>query len=204
MIINEVQAYQITTAIQIHFKTKKFIYGGARSSAALNPEKHYWDNEPRKGIYRRLAREYQTDDRLEMFLAGNLIYFPRSWIGDLIDSEECRSNYRRMKKVKAALTRTVLEDVKILMKENPLKYSFAIDGDLPYYIKASRQRIINPETAVIFNYLFNDFKRIDKELGENHIFWEDVRLGLTKFSRFVTVPTKDKLENIRNAIFELL
>lgn len=203
MILQPLEAFQIYNAMKLHFTQESFdIAKYGYKSKRFGAEA--FAKRKDKYFYKRLADQLQKPGRLVLFLAGNFVYNPDIWIGDIIDNESCVKNYQRMKKVKAGVVFHTLEDTKKLLESSSFKDILNDKGDIPVYVKGVMQREINPETAVLYNRLFSSFDLIDKNIGADHIIWSSVKSRLNKFGRFVEVPTTETLARLRYGIRELV
>lgn len=203
MALTGLRAFQVCSGVKLHFSQEKydvtkFGFNTKRFNAKV------YESRRDKYFYQKLANDLQLEDRLVRFLAANFIYDPDIWIGDMVENDSCRSNYLRMRKVREGITHHIIQDTKNMMEDKTFKELFECDMDLPYYIKAVLTKEINPETAVIYNRLFNSFELVDKSLGEDHLIWKGIRNRLLKFSTFVTLPDKETMLNIRDEIREVI
>lgn len=186
-------AYVLWLAVKQHFTRPSYDF--IKYCGKVNAPRKTFEKRRDRAFFYRLSTMYKKELK-DFYISvyckdGN----EDTWAGEFVD-EKFSAEFIQWKKRKEALTRTFKQDIKVIseyMEEANVSFKDVLTsdgGNLPAIVQLEREHIC-PETLVLINRMTNF---LDKYCV--HPLWEDVKLRLTKYERFVRVDTLGDFANI--------
>ena len=129
------------------------------------------------------------------YYVANFVNSDKTWIGDMLESDEAYKNHVRRSQ---SIGYTLKQDL-VNLSEGVDSFDelFDIDGTLPRVVKAYLEGDINIETVVILNKLTGFINRVTVN---DPILWPDIKRKLLKYEPFVRVDL-EKMKKIALGVF---
>jgi hypothetical protein len=182
MNISGLEAYQLYTALKLHFTTTyDFVkYGGKVNRANVKS----FEINKGKFFFYKLSRKYNKEE-LFGFYVSNFLENPKVWIGNLL-SEDCDSNYKVWMKTQQSLTYIFDQDLNTLfdLVDKPDQLLKVVDGDYPLLYNLYKQDTVKLETVIILDDIMNFIPMWTKKVTDDLIFPDFVRV-CDKYKPFI-------------------
>lgn len=168
MNITGLEAYQLYTALKLHFTTSYdfFKYGGKVSSATV---KNFEINKGKFFFY-KLSRKYKREELFGFYVA-NLLKNPKVWAGELV-TEDADSEYKVWLRTQQSLSYIFDQDLSHLLEQvsSPNDMLKVVDGQYPLLYNEHLQNKVCIETIVILNDILGFFPMWKKKVEDDIIF----------------------------------
>jgi len=181
------ETFKLYVSLKNHFTQKKydfFLYNGKSRTSQQSFEKR-----KDKIFFLKLSKHQDVLG----FLVSNLIKNNKSWVKELVYSEDAEKVYNNWLKRNQSLTYQFKNDIsKIDVDFNNL---FKVEQNQhPIIIKMYMSGDISLETFCILLEITNSKKYLDKSL-ESDIIWEELSLKVKKYTPFIKYD-KEKVRKI--------
>lgn len=188
------EVYRLYLAIKAHFKSDYdyFKYNGKVKAGDLIKRKDRFN-------FHKLARKYD-DEQIVDFFVSNAVYMSEKYFyPDHLTTDEADTIYKRFKERKQDFLPHFEKDVKYLIDAYP-SFLKIEKGTMPFILKAVISSKISYETFIALEELMEFFKDFDEKLGDDDLFWPQVKQKCKNFQPFVWFA-HDELRNVvRNCI----
>lgn len=201
--IDPLTSFRLVQSVKAHFSQPKYDYMKYGLNARKFTETAF-DRRKDRYFFEKLGSNFKARNEMADFLASTFVFDPDVWVGDLCSNESAWDNWKSHKGFMAALSYNVKEDtIKLIDSMGGFKVSFIDSGEgrVPF-VDGIITGLISPETAAIYDRCFGIFGVIDSNTDfDRNPIWEKMRLRLTKFKPFVTIPNVEILESIKQSVF---
>ena len=172
-------AYLVYVTIRTHFESPTFDFFKHHKVKA---KRHTYEERNDRWFFDKVAREYETKDLRDFFIANRLEN--RNYITELIE-DDAKDNYMEYKRRIESLSYNFATDLDKVFKHG-LKKPFELKEDqYPYLVGLYLRRVISPETMVIIDDFLPFIDKFDKYLGTTDFIWSRVALKLRKYRPFL-------------------
>lgn len=179
------EAYQIYTALKLHFESDtydclKYNFRTSASQASFLKRKDRF-------FFAKLAKKYPDQQTLVDFLVSNFCTRTKVWAGNLID-REAEDTYAEWLRKRDSFSYYFSDQVDYLMnycQENRLMFDdlfLSHEGDHPLIVRLHSAGNISLETITVFDELLEFMKR--QSVTET-IFWPEFAKTLKKYRPFL-------------------
>ena len=176
-------AYQVYTAIKLHFSSSRYDYFKFDGKTKVSIEKFLQRND--RYFFEKISNKYNTDCVKEYFVS-NFIANSNLWIGSMSDT-----NYVEWQRKVQSISYLVRSDLeKILLEVPEIDDAFRCKKNQHSLIlRMFMGRNLMLETLVVLNRLTNFVNRYDIILKDDCI-WNDVSLLIKKYDPFLIIDMK--------------
>jgi hypothetical protein len=194
--IDGFNAYQIYTAVKLHFDSKTYDYfkyngktGASTKSFIARKDKYF---------FAKLARTYGVA-KLPHFYACNFAHHGTKWVGGLTD-DQADETYKSFNSLLESFTYRFKNDIDKIISNNDFKSLFVVeDGQHPLLVKMLLQDEIPLETFTVLNRYIGFMPKFDKEITDP-IMWPDISLKIRKYNAFITVNNEKIKEALKDCL----
>lgn len=184
--MNKLKAYQASMATKLHitgsYDVSKHGLGKNRfNQQSLNKRNDAW-------VFQKLAEQWFYQERLMYFIASVYVSMPKVWIGELVDKDEYKPFYHRLKRfISAPVDNVVSDTLTSVRKHGTLASALDCREGIPGIVNDTISGDICPETLVMYNRMMGLFERLNNSVGTENPIWKSVGHRLTKYQTFVTI-----------------
>lgn len=186
MSLKPLEAYQIYSAIKLHFDSDS--YDALKYNYKTNANQNSFLKRKDKYFFAKLAKKYPEKQTFVDFLVANFSSGDGGWAGDLVDrnAEEC---YEKWLKKRDSFSYYFTEQVDILATYSEA-HQIGFDGlfrsktrgDYPPIVCTFTQGDISLETLTVFDEML-DFT---KDIGITEtVWWPDVQRKIHKYRPYL-------------------
>tara|TARA_R110000851_G_scaffold39966_3_gene101099 strand:+ start:8549 stop:9124 length:576 start_codon:yes stop_codon:yes gene_type:complete len=181
------EAFSMYIALKNHFTKKKFDYLKYNGKTRMTHQS--FDKRKDKIFFQKLAKH----EDVQGFLIANFIKNPKSWIKELVYSEEPEREYKSWMKKQQSLTYLFKEDLSKLLKD--FNQNLKIENNQhPVVLKLYLGNRISLETLCILIKMTKTDIYFNKNLKDDPL-WEEIELKIKKYTPFLQY-NEEKLKKI--------
>lgn len=203
--------YRIYQTVRQHFQNEYFsIEKYGYHSKRVSSVDAYNDINTRR-IYESVGANFpasskRQEEEFARYLASSFMMQNDIWIGDIL-SDRCKDNYKRYRRFTYNPKIYIIDDLKDMLEKYD-GFSALFQGSktqsLPPILVESITGTIHPETLCLLDRVMSVFDYLDDQMGKEHMVWKGFRQRLQAYKTFVTVRNRQSLDDIHDAIRELL
>ena len=196
--ISAFETYKLFMAVKLHMTTDR--YDVFESNGRVSGSKATFEKRNDRFLFEKLGRKFSQPRELIEYFVSNFAYGNNSVIYSS-ESDEYFHVWNLRKESRTHLFRTQLEQIKLHLEVNKMKYEdlFRIDNNVPELLNLYVGGYVHLETVVILN----EFENFLPQWEPLIMIWGDQLRILNKIKKFVKYD-KSKIELIYNAFKEEL
>ena len=181
------EAFSMYIALKNHFTQKRFDYLKYNGKSRMTQKS--FEKRKDKIFFQKLAKH----EDVQGFLIANFIKNSKSWIKELVYSEESEREYRSWLKKQQSLTYLFKQDLSKL--DDDFNKNLKIEQNQhPIVLKLYLGNKISLETLCILIKMTKTEKYFHKNLKDEPI-WEEIELKIKKYTPFIQY-NEEKLKKI--------
>ena len=176
-------AFRYYMSIKLHFESDTYDAIKYNYKTSAKPQS-FWKRKD-KYYFAKLARRFNEPNDLISYYVANFARADKTWIGDMIESEEAYSEHIR---INQSMGYTFKQDlVKLSESCESFDELFHIDGEYPKVVKAYMEVSISIEAVVILHKLTGFMRKVKVT---DPILWPTVAKKILKYEPFIQVDLK--------------
>lgn len=147
--------YRIYLALKLHFKQDNYDYCKFQGQTKLKTGS--FEKRPDRYVFQKLARKYDTKEKLEHFIVSNIIWNYGEFYAWKSVTQDAHDIYLTYMKIRGAYSYYFSEDLKVLKQycssHNVKNFLYVPANKYPELLVLLQQNIIRFETVFVLNKL---------------------------------------------------